>query len=95
MWPGGHKRGLKGIAEEKFTKSVFWMTYGVLYFLSNFARNAKYSIIILGHLPFLTLKSGIDYLNNNQTLALMTLGCRTAAGMRSLWSQKAPATQNF
>lgn len=95
MWPGGYKRTLKGIAEEKFTKSVFWMTYGVLYFLSNFARNAKYSIIISGHLPFLTLQSGIDLLNNNQTLSLMTLGCCTAIAMTSLWPQKAPASQNF
>lgn len=61
------QKNFKGIAEEKFTKSVFWMTYGVLYFLSNFARNAKYSIIISGHLPFLTLKSGIVLLYNNQT----------------------------
>lgn len=68
------------------------MTYNVQYFLPNFARNAKYSIIIAGDLPFLTL---IDLLNNNQTSSLMTLGCCTAEGMRSLWSQKAPASENF
>jgi len=94
MWPGGYKRTLKGITEEKFTISVFWMTYGVLYFLSNFARNAKYTVIISGHLPLLTLKSDID-LNNKQTLSLMTLECCIATGTRSLWSQKAPASQNF
>lgn len=95
MWPGGYTRTLKDIAEEKFTKSVFWMTDGVLYFLSTFARNAKYCIIISGHLPFLTLKSGTDLLNDNHSLSLMTLGCCTSTGMRSLWSQKAPASQNF
>lgn len=95
MWPGGLKRTRKGIAEEKFTNTVFWMTYRVLYFLSNFARNAKYSIILSGHLPFLTLTSGIDLLNDDQTFSFMTLGHCRATGIRSLQSQKVTVSQNF
>lgn len=68
------------------------MTYRVLDFLSNFARNAKYSIILSGHLPFLTLTSGIDLLNDDQTLSFMTLGRYRATVLRS---QKVPVCQNF
>lgn len=71
------------------------MTYRVLYFLSNFARNAKYRIILSGHSPFLTLTSGIDLLNDDQTLSFMTLGCCRATGIRSLQSQKVTVSQNF
>lgn len=74
------------------------MTYRVLHFLSNFARNAKYSTVLSGHLPLLTLTSGIDLLNDDRTMMIkwrsfVTLGHCRATEITSLQSQK--VSQNF